>query len=89
VTWKTPSAAFVEQRDKEAMDAIPDAEIECLLRTEPERDFARALAAREAAERGTGLTEEEDAGRDGRDGDRRRGPVKAERGVEVDDVDDS
>jgi hypothetical protein len=89
VTWKTPSAAFVEQRDKEAMDAIPDAEIECLLRTEPERDFARALAAREAAERGTGTTEEEDAGRDGRDGDRRRGPVKAERGVDVDDVDDS
>jgi len=35
------------------------------------------------------LTEEEDCGRDGRDGDRRRGPVKAERGVEVDDVDDS
>jgi hypothetical protein len=89
VTWKTPSAAFVEQRDKEAMDAIPDAEIECLLRTEPERDFARALAAREAAERGTGLTEEEECGTDGRDGDRRRGPVKAERGVEVDDVDDS
>ena len=89
VTWKTPDAAFVEQRDKEAMDAIPDAEIECLLRTEPERDFARALAAREAAERGTGLTEEEECGTDGRDGDRRRGPVKAERGVEVDDVDDS
>ena len=88
VTWKTPSAAFVEQRDKEAMDAIPDAEIECLLRTEPERDFARALAAREAAERGAGSTEEEDCGRDGRDGDRRRGPVKAERGVDVDDVDD-
>ena len=82
VTWKSPSAAFVEQRDKEAMDAIPDAEIECLLRTEPERDFARALAAREAAERG-GTTEEEDA-RDGRDGERRRGPVKAERGVDVD-----
>lgn len=51
VTWKTPSATFVERCDKEAMDAIPDAEIACLLRTAEETAFARALAERERAER--------------------------------------
>ena len=49
MTWKTPSATFVERRDKEAMDAIPDAEIACLLRTAEETAFARALALMRAS----------------------------------------
>ena len=52
VTWKTPPSAFVERCDKEAMDAIPDAEIQCLLRTAEEAAFARALAERERLDRG-------------------------------------
>ena len=54
MTWKTPPSAFVERCDKEAIDAIPDAEIECLLRTAEEAAFARALAERERLDRGEG-----------------------------------
>ena len=66
VTWKTPSATFVERRDKEAMDAIPDAEIARLLRTAEETAFARAIAERERAER----EETEDTSSDSRSGGR-------------------
>jgi len=70
VTWKTPSATFVERRDKEAMDAIPDAEIACLLRTAEETAFARAIAERERAER-EGTDSDSDS-RSGGPGVRRR-----------------
>ena len=70
MTWKTPSATFVERRDKEAMDAIPDAEIACLLRTAEETAFARAIAERERAER-EGTDSDSDS-RSGGPGVRRR-----------------
>jgi hypothetical protein len=84
VTWKTPSATFVERRDKEAMDAIPDAEIACLLRTAEETAFARALAERERADReGTSDPSDSRSGGPGVPAEARRGDELPPRGGET------
>jgi hypothetical protein len=79
VTWKAPDAKTVERYDRDAVLAIPDAEIADLLRTPDEVAFARAVA--ESALGNGRRAGEDQYDTRGEDGERARVvPVKTDRG---------